>query len=53
MSLMRMAHSSMHSVIRTAATAINDTNFQLLEFLDVFPAQVSVLPVFSIRIRVS
>ena len=53
MSLMRMAHSSMHSVIRTAATAINDTNFQLLEFLDVFPAQVSVLRVLSTHIRVS
>ena len=40
MSLMKMAHYSMHCVIRTAAMAIQDTSFQLLEFLNMFPAQV-------------
>ncbi len=43
MSLMKMAHSSLHGVIRTAAMAISDSNFQLLEFLSMFPAQVSEL----------
>ena len=40
MSLMKMSHKSLHGVIRTAAMAIQDTNFQLLEFLNMFPAQV-------------
>jgi hypothetical protein len=31
---------SLHLVIRTAAVAINDQGFQLLEFLQSFPAQV-------------
>ena len=41
MNLMNMAQRSLHSVIRAAAMAIQDTNFSLLEFLDTFPAQVS------------
>ena len=44
MSLMNMAQKSLHGVIRTAAMAIQDQNFQLLEFLSMFPAQVSYLP---------
>ncbi len=40
MSLMKMAHGSLHAVIRTAAMAIQDSGFQLLEFLNMFPAQV-------------
>jgi dynein heavy chain len=40
MSLMKMAHSSLHGVIRTAAMAIQDQSFQLMEFLNMFPAQV-------------
>jgi len=40
MSLMKQAHYSVHCVIRQAAIAIEDTSFQLLEFLDMFPAQV-------------
>ena len=43
MSLMKMAHHSLHVVIRTAAMAIQDSNFQLLEFLNMFPAQVGLL----------
>ena len=43
MSLMQMAQKSMHGVIRTAAMAIQDPNFQLLEFLNMFPAQVGLL----------
>lgn len=41
-SLMKMAHFSLHCVIRTAAMAIQDSNFQLLEFLNMFPAQVII-----------
>ena len=43
MSLMRMAHYSMHCAIRTAAMAIQDSSFQLLEFLNMFPAQVRLI----------
>jgi len=43
MALMVMAQKSMHGVIRTAAMAIQDPNFQLLEFLNMFPAQVGLL----------
>lgn len=40
MALMVQSQKSLHSVIRAAAMAIQDTSFQLLEFLDTFPAQV-------------
>ena len=41
-SLMAMAQKSLHNVIRQAHFAIGDANFQLLEFLNTFPAQVCV-----------
>jgi hypothetical protein len=41
-SLMNMAQKSLHNVIRQAHFAIGDANFQLLEFLNTFPAQVCV-----------
>ena len=40
MSLMKMAQKSLHSVIRTAWMAVCDSSFNLLEFLDMFQAQV-------------
>ncbi|XP_076449856.1 dynein axonemal heavy chain 5-like isoform X2 [Babylonia areolata] len=43
MNLMNMAQRSLHSVIRAAAMAIQDTSFSLLEFLETFPAQVGLL----------
>ena len=46
MSLMLMAQKSLHGVIRTAAMAIQDSSFQLLEFLNMFPAQVNI-PTFN------
>ena len=52
MSLMKMAHHSMHCVIRTAAMAIQDSSFQLLEFLNMFPAQVYCLSYIATVVKV-
>ena len=41
-SLMNMAQKSLHNVIRQAHFAVGDTSFQLLEFLNTFPAQVTI-----------
>lgn len=41
-SLMTFAQKSLHNVIRQAHFAIGDANFQLLEFLNTFPAQVGM-----------
>ena len=43
MSLMTMAQKSLLGVIRTAAMAIQDSNFNLLEFIGMFPAQVCIV----------
>ena len=40
--LLRMSLQSVHCVIRNAIVAIRDPNFDLLEFLNSYPAQVSV-----------
>lgn len=40
MNLMLMSQKSVHSVIRAAAMAIQDSNFNILEFLENFSAQV-------------
>ena len=38
--LLKMAMQSVHAVIKQAAIAIDDPNFDLLEFLRTYPAQV-------------
>ena len=39
--LLDMSLRSVHAVIRNAIIAIKDPNFELLEFLNSYPAQVS------------
>ena len=39
--LLNTSLRSVHCVIRNAVTAINDPNFELLEFLNSYPAQVN------------
>ena len=41
-SLLRAALSSVHAVLRNAVVCINDPNFELINFLKSFPAQVCV-----------
>ncbi|XP_039248303.2 dynein axonemal heavy chain 5-like isoform X1 [Styela clava] len=41
--LLNKSKASLHSVIKTAYLALQDTNFQLIEFLNTFPAQVGLL----------
>ena len=38
--LLQMSLRSVHCVIKNAVTAIRDPNFELLNFLDSYPAQV-------------
>lgn len=47
-SLLEESQASLHLVIRQAAANIQETGFQLIEFLSSFPAQVSVLKLESI-----
>uniref|UniRef100_A0A8C0TIY1 AAA+ ATPase domain-containing protein n=1 Tax=Canis lupus familiaris TaxID=9615 RepID=A0A8C0TIY1_CANLF len=45
MDLLRMQMSSLHNIIRSAFYQISDSGFQLLPFLNHFPAQVGLLGV--------
>lgn len=38
--LLNMSKQSVHGVIRSASVAIKDPNFELIEFLNSYPAQV-------------
>ena len=39
--LLKESQQSLHTVIRQAALTIQESNFQLIDFLNSFPAQVS------------
>ena len=39
--LLTMVKQSVHAVIKASVISIKDPNFDLLEFLNTFPAQVS------------
>ncbi|KAI8520034.1 Dynein heavy chain 5, axonemal [Branchiostoma belcheri] len=41
--LLDQSHKTVHNIIRMAATAIQDSSFNLIEFLNTFPAQVGLL----------
>ncbi|XP_066913562.1 dynein axonemal heavy chain 5-like [Clytia hemisphaerica] len=41
--LLKMSQSSVHGVIRQAYHAISDSNFDVMEFLGTFPAQIGLL----------
>ncbi|XP_022257319.1 dynein heavy chain 5, axonemal-like [Limulus polyphemus] len=43
MSLLQQAQKSLHGIIRQAATAIQDSFFALMDFLNTYPAQVGLL----------
>lgn len=51
-SLLEESQSSLHLVIRQAAANIQETGFQLIEFLSSFPAQVSVLKLESMFCKI-
>jgi dynein heavy chain len=51
--LLKMSRMSLHNVIRQAYTAIQDSSFNLLEFLNTFPAQVMVDDLGSIFVKIT
>ena len=44
MELLNATRNTVHSVLRNASIAINDPAFKLLEFENMFPAQVTAFP---------
>lgn len=51
MQLLQTSQLSLHSIIRTCFSMINDANFNLLNFLDKMPAQIGLLGIQMIWTR--
>lgn len=51
MQLLQTSQQSLHSIIRQCYSMINDTNFNLLGFLDKMPAQIGLLGIQMIWTR--
>ena len=51
--LLRMSKKSIHGIIRSAAISISDPGFKLIEFENMFPAQVKTyMQIFCFQVTI-